>query len=95
MALISGTLLGQELDQAYAAVIQLKTQKDGVLHCVSIRPEKIHKPSGLIRLGDSPGDEAAGWQHPANVFIVAVLGVAKIIGTSPADFKTEITPLTE
>lgn len=65
------------LDRKYVAIVQLKTQQPGVLHEVTLDPDAIHKPTGLIRLGKTPGDEANCWIHPANVMIMAVLGVPK------------------
>ena len=63
-----------ELKEAFVAVIQLKTQAPGVLHQVTLRPDKVY--DGMIRVGDTPGDEAVGWQYPENIQIVRVLGRA-------------------
>lgn len=66
-----------DLDRAYVAVIQLTTQLNAVVHQVTLRPDKVHKGIiGLIRLGETQGDEAAGWQHPNSIKIVAILGHA-------------------
>jgi len=82
-----GQLDVEKIDQCYYCVIQLRHQAPGVLHTVIIRPDKIaltmrqcslghaHK-SYIIVFGDSPGDQAAGWQYPENVYVVAVLGKA-------------------
>lgn len=82
-----GQLNLDDLDQPYAAVVQLRTQPQGVIHQVVLRPDKIKKiqricqyghahDSGLIVLGETFGDQAAGWQYPENVYVVAVLGEA-------------------
>lgn len=82
-----GQLDIEALDQPYYAVIQLRHQPPGVLHSVILRTDKVketmrqcsmghfHK-SAVIVLGESTGDQAAGWQYPENVYIVAVLGKA-------------------
>ena len=82
-----GPLNLDALDQPYFVVVQLRHQPPGVLHSVILRPDKVkqtmrtcslghsHK-SAMIVFGESPGDQAAGWQYPENVHIVAVLGAA-------------------
>ena len=82
-----GTLNLEELDRHYFCVIQLRHQQPGVLHSVILRTDKIrqtmrqcsmghnHK-SAIIVLGESLGDQAAGWQYPENIYVVAVLGEA-------------------
>ena len=66
-----------DLDRAYVAVIQLATQPPSVVHQVTLRPDKAHKGlHDLIRLGETQGDEAAGWQHPSTINVVAILGHA-------------------
>lgn len=70
--LTSGPLNLIALDQPYVAVVQLRTQPSGVIHQVTLRPDKLH--DGLIRLGDTMGDEAAGWQYPANIQVLSILG---------------------
>ncbi|MDZ4346075.1 MAG: hypothetical protein U1E51_26990 [Candidatus Binatia bacterium] len=70
----AGPLNLEELDRAYLCIVQLRTQTPGVIHQVTLRPDKIH--DGFIRLGETPNDEAAGWQYPANVMILSVLGYA-------------------
>lgn len=82
-----GALDLEELDQPYFAVVQLRHQPPGVLHAVILRPDKVkqtmrqcslghsHK-SAVIVLGESAGDQAAGWQYPENVYVVALLGAA-------------------
>ena len=69
-----GPLMLDMLDCAYLAVIQIRHQTLGVLHQVTLRPDKIH--GGLIRLGETPNDEAAGWQWPQSITVVTVLGTA-------------------
>ena len=82
-----GPLNLDQLDQPYFAVVQLRHQAPGVLHAVILRPDKVRKTerqcslghtheSAVIVLGESQGDQAAGWQYPENVYVVAVLGVA-------------------
>ena len=94
-----GQLNLDQLDQAYFVVVQLRHQPAGVLHAVILRPDKVkqtmrqcsmghaHK-SAVIVFGESPGDQAAGWQYPENVYIVAVLGSAH-----EEDGKWECRPL--
>ena len=68
----------EDLDRAYVVVVQLATQSKNVIHQVTLRPDKVHRsvPSPLIRLGETLGDEAAGWQYPENIIIVGILGHA-------------------
>lgn len=54
------------------AIIQHFTQRDGVIHQVTLRPDKVK--DGLIRLGETPGDELAGWNYPKSITVVSVLG---------------------
>lgn len=56
------------------AVVQLATQPKGVIHQVVLRPGKVK--GGLIRLGETPGDEANGWVYLAAIEIVEILGEA-------------------
>jgi len=60
---------------AITAIVHLATQPPGVLQQVTLRPDKISQ-TGLIRLGDTPGDEARCWIHPQAVFMVEILGTA-------------------
>ena len=69
------TLNLADLDVSYHCMIQLLTQPRGIIHQVMLRPDKVK--NGLIRLGETPGDEAAGWQHPANIVVLSVLGMGK------------------
>ncbi len=75
------------IDRPYYCLVQLRTQPPGVLHVVTLRPDKIKTTtrlcsmghaheSAVIVLGDTPGDQAVGWQYPENIHVVAVLGVA-------------------
>lgn len=86
------TLNLSDLDQPYHCVIQLLTQPKGIIHQVMLRPDKVK--NGLIRLGETPGDEAAGWQHPQNIVILSVLGVGKEIIDEDDKSKThwDVTP---
>ena len=69
-----GELILTELDKSYFAVVQLRTQPEGVIHQVTLRPDKVKE--SIIRLGDTPGDEITGWQYPDNILIVEILGEA-------------------
>ena len=53
-------------------MVQLKHQPPGVVHQVTLDPEKVR--GELIRLGEWVGDEARGWQFIGNVGVVVVLG---------------------
>lgn len=93
-----GQLNLDQLDRAYCVVVQLRHQPPGVLHAVILRPDKVkqtmrqcslghpHK-SAVIVLGETQGDQAAGWQYPENIHVVAVLGTAH-----EADGKWECKP---
>jgi hypothetical protein len=70
----TGPLHLQDLDRNYLVVVQLKTQPPGALQQVTLRPDKIH--DGLIRLGETPDDEARCWIAPENVIVEAIIGVA-------------------
>lgn len=56
------------------AVVQLNNQPKGVIHQVVLRPDKVK--NGIIRLGETYGDEILGWQHLGNVEVVEILGEA-------------------
>ena len=56
------------------AVVQLSTQPPNVLHQVILRPDKVK--GDLIRLGETPGDEANGWLRLGDVGVVCILGDA-------------------
>lgn len=82
-----GQLQLSDLDQSYYCVVQLRHQSPGVMHSVILRPDKVkqtkrqcsmghYHDSGVIVLGETPGDQFTGWQHPENIFVVAVLGKA-------------------
>ncbi len=58
----------------YVAIVQQFSQREGVIHQVTLRGDKV--TNGLIRLGDTPGDELCGWNYPQNIAILAVLGEA-------------------
>lgn len=94
-----GQLNVEDLDQPYYCIVQLRHQPQGVLHSVILRPDKIsqtmrqcsmghHHRSSVIVLGESPGDQAMGWQYPENIHVVSVLG--KAIET---DGKWECIPI--
>lgn len=67
-----GPLNLKALDKDYVVIVQLMTQAKGVIHQVALRPEKIL--GEYIRLGETPGDEAAGWQHYSFVLVLSVIG---------------------
>lgn len=82
-----GQLDIDQLDQPTYCIVQLRHQPPGVLHSVILRPDKISQTmrqcsmghyhrSAIIVLGESPGDQAMGWQYPENIHIVAILGKA-------------------
>ena len=70
----TGQLDLQDLDRNYLCVVQLKHQQPGVIHQVTLRPDKIH--DGFIRLGETVDDEANGWQYPENIEVLSIIGVA-------------------
>jgi len=83
----TGLLNVEDLDQPYYCIVQLKHQPPGVLHSVILRPDKISQTmrqcsmghyhrSAVIVLGESPGDQAQGWQYPENIYVVSILGKA-------------------
>ena len=83
----TGPLNLESLDQMTVCVVQLSTQQPGILHQVTLDPKKIK--NGLIRLGDTAGDEAAGWNWPQNIDVRAILGTAVI----DKDETVTVTPL--
>lgn len=83
-----GILNLKDLDQAYVAVVQHFTQQKGVVHQVTLRPDKVS--AGLIRLGETMGDELVGWNYPYNIEVLAILGTAH-----EKDGKWECRPILE
>lgn len=75
------------IEQPIMAIVHLMTQPQGVLHQVTIRKDKI-SPKGMIRFGETPGDEASCWIDPEYVTVVEVLGTA-----TEKDGRWEIQPL--
>lgn len=69
-----GILKLDDLDCAYVAIVQHFTQQLGVIHQVTLRPDKVR--DGLIRLGETAGDELTGWNYPESLTIVSILGTA-------------------
>ena len=69
-----GQLDLQSLDRNYLCIVELATQPRGALMQVTLRADKIH--DGLIRLGETPDDEARCWIRPEHVLVVSILGVA-------------------
>lgn len=63
-----------KLDQSYVVVVQHFSQPKGVIHQVTLRPDKIR--DGLIRLGDTQGDELNGWNYPQSFKVISVLGTS-------------------
>ena len=84
----TGPLDLNDLDQAYVVIVQHFTQAPGVIHQVTLRPDKVH--DGLIRLGETQGDELMGWNYPSNLTVLSVLGTAYEV-----DGKWECRPLIE
>jgi len=74
-----------DVECAITAVVHLSTQPPHVLQQVTLRPEKC--AAGLIRLGETPGDEALCWIALEHVEIVHVLGRA--IEVSKTEWKVE------
>ena len=74
------------LTEPLCCVVQLRHQQPGVVHQVVLDPAKIK--DGLIRIGEWPGDEAAGWQYFGNISVVLVLGKATRDGNT-----VTVTPL--
>ena len=56
------------------AVVQLATQPKNVLQQVVLRPDKVK--GDLIRLGETPGDEANGWLRLGDINLICILGKA-------------------
>ena len=69
-----GQLSLKELDRDYLCIIQIKHDPGGALRQVTLREDKVH--DGLIRLGETPNDEANGWQYPEHIEVISILGVA-------------------
>jgi hypothetical protein len=57
------------------------------LQQVTLRPDKVSS-HGLIRLGETQGDEANCWIRPEHIKVVEILGSA-----SEANGNWEVTPL--
>ena len=70
-----GPLNLEDLDRPYVCVVQHFSQPTGVIHQVTLRPDKIS--NGLIRIGETQGDELVGWNYPENFLIINVLGVGR------------------
>ena len=78
------------LTEPICCVVQLAHQPHGVVHQVTLDPDKVR--GDLIRLGEWVGDEARGWQVTGNVTVLAVLGRS----TLSADGRTlTVTPIIE
>ena len=58
------------------AIVKLATQPPGVLQQVTLRPDKVSR-AGLIRLGETPGDEALCWIAPEHIGVVEILGTSQ------------------
>ncbi len=63
-----------QLNVAICAVVKLATTPPGVLHQVTLRPDKVN--GELIRLGETRGDEASCWIHRDMVRVIEILGRA-------------------
>lgn len=76
------------------AVVKLKTQPPGVLQQVTLSPGKVSASGSLIRLGETPGDEALCWIEPHNVIVVEILGtVLPFHVEGDKVTKVEVTPI--
>ena len=62
------------IDKPIVAVIHMRTQPPGVIHQVTLRPDKMK--GLLIRLGETPNDEWNGWVYQADIEIIEKLGIA-------------------
>lgn len=78
----------RELTERICAVVHLSHQHPMVLHRVVLDPAKI--VDNLIRLGDYPGDEAAGWNYLDAVEILHILGTVEF---DPDKREVKITPI--
>ena len=77
---------------AICAVVKLATQPPGVLQQVVLRPDKC--VSGLIRLGETRGDEARCWIAAEHIAVVAILGRAVATDeTQPDACDWSVTPI--
>ena len=67
------------LTEPTCCVIQLRHEREGVVHQVVLDPAKVKDTDygTIIRLGEWPGDEAAGWKYQSVIAIVAILGRAE------------------
>lgn len=68
----AGPLKIENLDKPYVCIVQNSNQPRGVIHQVTLRPDKVFR--GLIRVGDTPGDELVGWNFPEKLYVLAVIG---------------------
>lgn len=81
-----GMLNPEELDEKpLACIVHLSEQAPTVFHQVTIRKDKV-SPAGYIRLGETQGDEAAGWRDPDDIEVCEILGVVNLE-------TNEVTPL--
>ena len=82
------------LEQPMCCVIQLRQEREGVVHQVVLDPGKMKRTthSNIIRLGEWCGDEAAGWKYLPDISIVVVLGHATRDSDSLAA-TVKVTPL--
>ena len=64
------------IDGPTCVIAHLATQPPNVLHQVVLRPDKIATGTKLIRLGETPGDEALCWIALEHIEIAHVLGYA-------------------
>ncbi len=69
---------------AICAIVKLATQPTGVLQQVVLRPDKVSR-GGLIRLGQTRGDEANCWIHSDCVQVVEILGRAEPLEAADPD----------
>lgn len=65
------------LEQPLLCIVHLASQHPAVQHQVVLRPDKV-SAHGLIRLGETIGDEAHGWLLPEHIQVLDILGAAEI-----------------
>ena len=72
-------------------MVQLKRERAGVVHQVTLDPHKAKATDfgTIIRLGEWPGDEAAGWKFLGDILVVAVLGRAERV----SEREVRVTPI--
>lgn len=72
---IGSSLDVEALETSLCCVVHLSTMQPNVMQQVTLRKDKVSK-NGLIRLGETPGDEALCWIKPEHIQILEILGIA-------------------